>query len=369
MGRRTDRQEQAVRVRPLREAERRASADDLPVESRRRAGRRQHDPRQPVRSRRAQPVPVGELQLRNRPVRRRSEEHARQTVDAQGRLQHQQRQQGHLPVQPARLEQRRAAVRLVVARHEPADQQHAVPDLRQLELPDPGKPQVGRRRVELGVRQHDEQPAHRLHQTGREPRSDPAVPVRHHRRRRRQPDHVVRIRAVHAVQPALLQHAAGAGQRDDVQEEPLDYIRRQRREVPLGQLVLLRHPERLLVQHPERLLRRREQLPRQPEPHGFAGPAEHLPGEVPAAARADAAAAPAARRDLQRRVHSGRMAAAGEPDGDGRSPCRRAALRQHGVPEPGGRCTDVPRSGWRAGPLQHRRPPGNDRGTGRRASA
>ncbi len=58
-----------------------------------------------VGSRRAQPVPVDELQLRHRPVRQHPEENARQAVDAQGRLQRQQRQQGHVPLQPARLEQ------------------------------------------------------------------------------------------------------------------------------------------------------------------------------------------------------------------------------------------------------------------------
>ena len=45
VGRRPDRQEQAVRVRRLREAGRHAPADDVHVESGRRAGRRQHDPR------------------------------------------------------------------------------------------------------------------------------------------------------------------------------------------------------------------------------------------------------------------------------------------------------------------------------------
>ena len=49
-----------------------------------------------------------------------------------------------------------------------------LPDLRQLELLDSREPQVGRRRVELGVRHDDEQPARRLHQAGREPRPDPA---------------------------------------------------------------------------------------------------------------------------------------------------------------------------------------------------
>jgi hypothetical protein len=47
VGRRPDRQEQAVRVRRLRKAGRHASADDVHVESGRGAGRRQHHPRQP----------------------------------------------------------------------------------------------------------------------------------------------------------------------------------------------------------------------------------------------------------------------------------------------------------------------------------
>ncbi len=50
VGRRPDRQEQGVRLRLLRETGRHASADDVHVESRRCAGRRQHDARQRVRS-------------------------------------------------------------------------------------------------------------------------------------------------------------------------------------------------------------------------------------------------------------------------------------------------------------------------------
>ena len=51
-----------------------------------------------------------------------------------------------------------------------ADRLDQLPRLCELELRDPREPQVRRGRVELGVRQHDEQPAHRLHQAGREPR-------------------------------------------------------------------------------------------------------------------------------------------------------------------------------------------------------
>ncbi len=186
----------------------------------------------------------------------------------------------------------------------------------------------------------------------------PAVPVRRHRRRCRRLADRVRQRAVHAVQPAPLQHVPGAGQRDEVRQEPLDHLRRQPREVPLRQLVLLRHPERLLVPLAGRLLHRREQLPRQPEPHGVAGDAGPLPGEVPAAAGPDDAAAPAARRDLRRRLHPGRVASEGEPHRHRRPPHRRAEVRQHGVRQPGGRQPDLPRSGRLAGEVQHRRAAG-----------
>src|SRR5439155_404979 len=116
-----------------------------------------YDVRPRVGSQRAELFPFVEVQLRHRRVRQHLEADAGQAVDAQGRLQRQQRKQGHLPVQPAQLEYRRQPVRLVVARHQPLDAVDAVPDVRQLELPDPREPQVGRRRVELGVREHDEQ--------------------------------------------------------------------------------------------------------------------------------------------------------------------------------------------------------------------
>ena len=151
-----------------------------------------------------------------------------------------------------------------------------LPLVRQLELRDSREPQVGHRRVELGVRQHDEQPpasATRIRTRAADRRarrrcfrSSSSATARH-------AAHRVRQRAVHAVQSAPLQHVPGAGQRDEVRQEPLDHLRRQRREVPLRQLVLLRHPERLLVQLAGRLLHRREQLPRQSEPHDVAGDA------------------------------------------------------------------------------------------------
>ncbi len=119
---------------------------------------------------RAQFVPVGAVQLRHRPVRQRSEDHAREALDAQGRLQRQQRQQGHLPLQPARLEESDSAERIVRARHpRPADQLDELPQLPELELRDPREPQVRYRRMELGLRDDDEQPADRLHEAGREP--------------------------------------------------------------------------------------------------------------------------------------------------------------------------------------------------------
>jgi hypothetical protein len=165
----------------------------------------------------------------------------------------------------------------------------------------------------------------------------------------------------------LSHHVPAAGQRDEVREEPLDHVRRQRGEVPLGQLVLFRHPERLLVQHACGLLRRRERVPREPESHG-GGRAESLPGEIPAAARADDAADAAARRDLRGRLRAGRVAAENEPHGVGRHPRRRAEVRQHRVRQPGRRHADLPRSGRIAGPSTPARSLIRWR-TGRRASA
>jgi hypothetical protein len=61
-----------------------------------------------------------------------------------------------------------------------------------------------------------------------------------------------------------------------------------------------------------------------------------------------------------RRLHPGRVAAEGEPDGDGRPARRRAEVRQHGVQQPGRQCPDVSRPGWLAGPVQQRRAAGDD---------
>ena len=76
-----------------------------------------------------------------------------QAVADQDRLQHQQRQQGHVPLQAAWLEHGRVPVQFLVARREPADELHELSDVRQLELHDSREHQVGRRRMELGVRQ------------------------------------------------------------------------------------------------------------------------------------------------------------------------------------------------------------------------
>ena len=106
VGRRSDRQEQAVRVRRLRETGRHAAAHD--VHARIRAVRRlPATPRGCWRriSTASPGVSEREVQLRHRPVRQHPEAHAGKAVDAEGRLQRQQRQQGDVPLQPARLEQ------------------------------------------------------------------------------------------------------------------------------------------------------------------------------------------------------------------------------------------------------------------------
>ena len=60
-----------------------------------------------------------------------------------------------------------------------------------------------------------------------------------------------------------------------------------------------------VVQHAGRLLHRRERVPRQPEPDRVARQPPRLPGQVPAAAGSDHAAAPAARRHLRGRLYPG----------------------------------------------------------------
>ena len=55
-------------------------------------------------------------QLRDRPVREHQQEHARQAVPDQGRLQPEPVEQGDVPLQPAELEHRRQPVELVLAR-------------------------------------------------------------------------------------------------------------------------------------------------------------------------------------------------------------------------------------------------------------
>ena len=137
------------------------------------------------------------FKLRHRSFRQHPEDHPGQAVAVEGRLQRQQRQQGDVQVQPARLEQSDPAVGVVVARHEPRRQLHAVPDLPELGLRDSREPQVGHRRMELGVRQHDEQLAAWLYPSGREPRSsrpDAAFPVRRHWRGRQRQHRPYRVR-------------------------------------------------------------------------------------------------------------------------------------------------------------------------------
>ena len=72
-------------------------------------------------------------------------------------------QQDLLQLRAVELELRQPAVGLDLGRHRPPPGRHRRHQLPELELPDPREPQDGRRRVELGDRQHDvEQPARHL---------------------------------------------------------------------------------------------------------------------------------------------------------------------------------------------------------------
>ena len=190
VGRRSDRQEQAVRVRHLREAGRHAPADDVHVESRRRAGRRA-----------TRPACSHRISARSARSCRRGSSYDTGPFDniakltpakpwmLKGDYNVNSAQQGHVPLQPARLEQpvRQNGSSALGTVGRPTGSTNFL-EFREFELRDPREPQVRRGRVELGVRQHDEQPADRLHEAGREPRprrTDAALPVRRHRRRRR----------------------------------------------------------------------------------------------------------------------------------------------------------------------------------------
>ena len=102
--RRTDHQEQDVRLRQLREAERHPAVEHVPGQPRRRTGGRQHHPGVGLGDVGAQLLPPVELRLQHRPLRGDPQGHAGHAVDDQGRLQREQHQQDHVPLQPARLE-------------------------------------------------------------------------------------------------------------------------------------------------------------------------------------------------------------------------------------------------------------------------
>ncbi len=116
-------------------------------------------------------------------------------------------------------------------------------------------------------------------------------------------------------------------------------------------------------------LRRRQRLRRQPESHDVARQPGHLPGQVPAAAWPDHAAAAAARCSLLERLRPGRMAPAHELHPDGRPPRGRAAIRRHGVLQPGRRLAHVPRSGRFDRSIPVGTASRNEHRTGRRARA
>ena len=156
VGRRPDRQEQAVLLRRFEKQDDTRPLTTFTSNPGRRAGRRQHDARPRVGSERRSAASCStNFNYDTGPFDNIPKITPGQAVDGQGRLQRQQRQQGHVPLQPARLEQPTSASRVVVARHQPRQTNTTqFLTLRQLELRDSREPQVGRRRVELGVRQH-----------------------------------------------------------------------------------------------------------------------------------------------------------------------------------------------------------------------
>ena len=120
VGRRTDPQEQAVRVRQLRETGRHAAALDVSRQHGRRDGGRQRDARARVGPRTPSALlSMASFDYDTGPLREHRQADAGQAVPRQGRLQPEQQQQNQLPLQPSRLEHGRPAVDLGVARYRP----------------------------------------------------------------------------------------------------------------------------------------------------------------------------------------------------------------------------------------------------------
>ena len=223
VGGRSDHPEQAVLLRELREPERQAAADDVHVESRRRAGDRQHHARARVGSRRRSArLLSSKFNYQTGPFDGITKETPGKPFLVKGDYNINSNNKCQLPVQPAQLEHRRVPLQLVVARVRPADLQHELPELpglRTTTILENIKSGIGE--WNSVARQLDvEQPDHRLHEAGREPRTArQALPVRRHPAGR-QRLHVDRQRAVHAGEPAPLQHLPGAGQLHEVQRPP-----------------------------------------------------------------------------------------------------------------------------------------------------
>ena len=274
-----DPQEQVVRVRQLRGPARQAPAHDVPCQHGRRTDRRPGHACAGIGSHRAQLVPPDQLRLRNRPVRRHLRRDAGQALPAAERLQHQQLEQGELPLQLPRLVQRFGTIRLHLSASRPHAEQHRLHDLPELQLSDSREYPLGDRRVELGDRQqHGQLVPERLHDPGRKPGgARHNLPAGGHLRRRHQL-HLVRRRAVHLPQRAGLQDVPGPGQLHQVHQPAHADVRRVCGEVPLGQhLHELLFAERLCLQLAGGLLRRRQRLSCEPQPHRRADYAERLP--------------------------------------------------------------------------------------------
>ena len=155
------------------------------------------------------------------------------------------RQQGQLPLQPARLEHRHAAVGLVVARHRagrPTRTSFLSFANSNYSILENIKSGIGEwnsvfgstmsNNLLVGYTKQDESRGARI-------KLFPFVDIL---RRRRQRLHLVRLRAVHAVQRAPLQHVPGAGQLHEVRERTTRSPSAASVEkLPLRQLVLLLH--------------------------------------------------------------------------------------------------------------------------------
>ena len=216
-------------------------------------------------------------------------------------------QQGHVPLQPARLRSSPIAAERIVrrsARSAGRPNTTNFLELRELELRDPREPQVRRRRVELGASgTMTNNLLDRLHEAGREPRrrsscfrssSSATAPAARYTSFGSEP-----------FTPFNLLRYGTFQMQDSVTKFAKNHSHHLRRHASRSSTRTTRSISASRARTPTTrsadFYTDAQRIPRESEPHGVARSTSWVPGQVPAAAGADDAAAAAARRRLRGR--------------------------------------------------------------------